>query len=708
MKLYKSLLAAVALAVSSTVMTGCDEDLAVPPLSIPHTDVRANMTIADFKAKYWSGENNYCTQVGKNDEGEDIILGGRIIASDEGGNIYQNLMLQDETGAITIAVLTSSNDGLQHLYTKYKVGEEMYINATDLYAGKYAGLFQIGTAGDYNGTPQTSKMSAVDFLGHTFLNGLPDPSKCIVTEMTIPEINGATSVEDQQKYQSQLVEVKNVSFVGGGELTWGETGSSATAVNRYLIDEAGNRLLVRNSNKSDFCDQVLPAGHGDVKGILGYYNGTWQFTFRTPSDCTGFEGESYAPVIEGEGTADAPYTVGAVLAGAAGSDVWVTGYIVGWVDGQVLSSGAKFTVPATVASNLLLAATPDETNVANCIPVQLVSGSDVRTALNLQNNAGNLGKQVSIKGNLEAYFGASGVKSTSAYAWGDKGDDSGSTVTPPTPAGSGDGTSAKPFDASQVIAGATGTNVWMTGYIVGAVNDKSISDAAFAGPFALKTNLLIAATATETDASNCVPVQLPAGALRDALNLVDHPENLGKQITIKGNLEKYFGANGLKSASAYEWGATGSGDTPATGDTFKKVTSITSGKQYIIVAEGKAAHVNTANYGYLGVDDVTDNGGIITAQSDCAFTFTATTGGYTIKMSDNRYVYQTGTYNSFNYSDTAVDGSVFTVAFQADGTAKITNVSTGKYVQYSKNYNSYGCYATAQDEAVMPTLYEKQ
>lgn len=705
MKLYKSLLAALALAVSSTVITGCNEDLAVPPLSIPSTDVRANMTIAEFKAKYWSNENNYCTQVGKTDEGEDIILGGRIIASDEGGNIYQNLMFQDETGALTIAVYTNSTDGLQHLYTKYKVGEEFYINVTELYAGKYAGLFQIGTAGDYNGTPQTSKMSAVDFLNHTYLNGLPDPAKCIVTEMTIPEINGATSVEDQMKYQSQLVEVKNVSFVGGGELTWGETGSSSTAVNRYLIDEAGNRLLVRNSNKSDFCDQVMPAGHGDVKGILGYYNGTWQFTFRTPDDCTGFEGESYAPVIEGEGTADAPYTVGAVLAGAAGSDVWVTGYIVGWVDGQVLSTGAKFTTPATVASNLLLAASPDETNVANCVPVQLTSGSDVRNALNLQNNPSNLGKQVSIKGNLEAYFGSAGIKSTSAYAWGDKGDDSG-TVTP-DPVGSGDGSAAKPFDANQVVAGATGTNVWMTGYIVGAINDKSLSDAAFAGPFSLKTNLLIAASASETDVAKCVPVQLPAGALRDALNLVDHVDNLGKQITIQGNLEKYFGANGMKSASAYEWGATGSGETQS-GDTFKKVTSITSGKQHLIVANGKAAHINTATYGYLGVDDVTDNSGIITAQSDCAFTFTATTGGYTIQMSDNRYLYQTGNYNSFNYSDTAVDGSVFTVAFQSDGTVKITNVSTGKYVQYSSKYTSYGCYADAQEEAFMPTLYEKQ
>ncbi|MDE5805280.1 MAG: hypothetical protein K2H58_03320, partial [Paramuribaculum sp.] len=113
----------------------------------------------------------------------------------------------------------------------------------------------------------------------------------------------------------------------------------------------------------------------------------------------------------------------------------------------------------------------------------------------------------------------------------------------------------------------------------------------------------------------------------------------------------------------------------------------------------------TATYGYLGVDDATDNGGSINVQADCAFTITSTTGGYTIQMSDNRYLYQTGTYNSFNFDASAVDGSVFTIAFQADGSAKITNVSTGKYIQYSSPYSSFGCYSDAQGS--MPALYEK-
>ncbi|MDE7411669.1 MAG: hypothetical protein K2M94_06490, partial [Paramuribaculum sp.] len=232
MKLYKSLLACMALAVSSVALTSCDEELAVPPLNIPTLPegIVANTTIADFKAKYWSAETNYCTEVGKTDDGEDIILSGRIIANDEGGNIYQTLVFEDATDALTVSVKTTNSTGvLPHLYTKYKVGEEFYINVTGLYAGKYAGLFQLGAAGEYNGTPQTDRMESQTFLDHTYLNGLPDLSKVTAIEMTIPELLAATSVEDQQRLQSRRVSIKDVSWIGGGTENWGIVGTSSTA-----------------------------------------------------------------------------------------------------------------------------------------------------------------------------------------------------------------------------------------------------------------------------------------------------------------------------------------------------------------------------------------------------------------------------------------------------------------------------------------------
>ena len=424
-------------------------------------------------------------------------------------------------------------------------------------------------------------------------------------------------------------------------------------------------------------------------------------------DVTGFSGESYAPetpVAQGDGSAEAPYNVGAVLGGATGTNVWVSGYIVGWIDGMSMAEGAKFTVPATVTSNILLAASPDETSVANCIPVALPNGTSLRTDLNLQNHPDNLGKQVTILGNLERYFGSAGIKSGTAYKWGDKGGEQ----EPPTPQpGEGTGTSSDPYSVGAVISGtATGTGVWMTGYIVGAINDKSLSDAAFTGPFQLTTNILVAATAGETDITKCVPVQLPNGDVRTQLNLVDNPTNLGKQVTLKGDPTTYFGTKGFKNTSAFEWGANGGagGDTPAQGAQFRKVTSVTSGKQYIIVADGKMAKPGTQNYGYLQVEDVTASGDEITADAANAFTFTSVTGGYRIAQPDGRYLYQTGTYNSFNFSANPTEGEVWKIEAQGDKFV-ITNVSVNKSVQYDSQYKSYGSYPDVR--GTYPSLYEK-
>ncbi len=288
MKYIKSLLAAVVLGFTGATLTGCNEDLEMPPLSIPSSDWKANTTIADFKAQYWSDQENYCTQVGLTDGGVHVILGGRVIGNDQTGNIYQSIQIQDETGAITISTATKD------LYERYKIGEEVFIDVTDLYAGKYAGLFQIGTAGTYNNAPTTSKMTEEEFLAHTQLNGLPAPSLVKDHELTIAEINAMqTNTQDVMLYQSQRVRINDVSFIGGGKDRWADAGTSGS--DRYLIDKDGNRLLVRNSGYSDFCDQTLPGGHGDVVAILQWYRTSWQLVFVTPDDCLDFGGESYAP-----------------------------------------------------------------------------------------------------------------------------------------------------------------------------------------------------------------------------------------------------------------------------------------------------------------------------------------------------------------------------------------------------------------------------
>ncbi len=145
--------------------------------------------------------------------------------------------------------------------------------------------------------------------------------------------------------------------------------------------------------------------------------------------------------------------------------------------------------------------------------------------------------------------------------------------------------------------------------------------------------------------------------------------------------------------------------------TYKKATTIESGKAYLLAAdvEGtlKIATLMTGNYGYLKnvIDAKATDGVVEMSDATSDYTITATDGGYTIQMSDGRYLYQKETYNSFNFDAAPTEGQVWTIEAQSDGTFKITNNSVSKFIQYSVGYKSYGSYAEAQEDGLLPALY---
>lgn len=141
---------------------------------------------------------------------------------------------------------------------------------------------------------------------------------------------------------------------------------------------------------------------------------------------------------------------------------------------------------------------------------------------------------------------------------------------------------------------------------------------------------------------------------------------------------------------------------------FKKATEFAAG-EYVMYAENVIATAlsETGNYGYLPKFEVTVNGNFIETNEFYAFTFTEVEGGYTIQDTFGRYVYMTGTYNSFNVAEEMpAEGAVWTVAIdETTGEATITNVTMNKYIQYSAQYKSFGSYASAQNNGFKPALF---
>ena len=112
--------------------------------------------------------------------------------------------------------------------------------------------------------------------------------------------------------------------------------------------------------------------------------------------------------LDGDGSKDKPFSVADVAAinNALTGKQWVIGYIVGCA----ANGGEKAAEYA--ASNIALGDAADQ--VTGLAPIQLPAG-DIRTALNLVDNAGNLGKLVKVHGDLQAYFLVPGVKNVDEY-----------------------------------------------------------------------------------------------------------------------------------------------------------------------------------------------------------------------------------------------------------------------------------------------------
>lgn len=313
----------------------------------------------------------------------------------------------------------------------------------------------------------------------------------------------------------------------------------------------------------------------------------------------------------GTGTKADPYTVKDLLdkgtPQSAVADIYVIGYIVGSVEGMTYNTaGVHFGTENASGTNIVIAGSDAEDDINYCMPVALPSGN-VRNALNLAANPDNLGHQIIMKGSWEKYFGVNGIKNVSEFQWvGDApaagGGNTGNYAT---------GTPDAPLTVTEFLAQGTPAaavaGTYLTGYIVGYINTEgNANEWVFSATDCNNaTNIIVAAAANVTDKAQTVAVQLPAGDVRSALNLVDNAGNLGKQVTLYGSHEAYFSTNGLKNVTNYWWGAKGEavenpgqpGDQPAapTGEisVAKALEYIIGGGTGTITVKGYVTKVDT-------------------------------------------------------------------------------------------------------------------
>lgn len=209
---------------------------------------------------------------------EDIKIRGRVTGNDIGSNLYKQFALQDETGAIIIAVNQSGLNGF------LAEGQEIIVALKDLHIGGYRKQPEIGAP--YNGT-SIGRMQKDIWQQHFKIVGTINPQ-------AIQPIDFDAKM-DMNTNCGKLVTLHGVTFTdaNGKNVFAPEDGSAdivGGCVNRGLQGYSSN-VVIRTSTYAKFAAMKLPYDEVNkrplkcnITGIATRYNSTWQILIRKTSD----------------------------------------------------------------------------------------------------------------------------------------------------------------------------------------------------------------------------------------------------------------------------------------------------------------------------------------------------------------------------------------------------------------------------------------
>ena len=277
------------LVLACSLFTGCmDDDWDTPNTEalnkaygnqeIAETNV---ITIGSLKEKYESVINastNSYEQIT-----EDVQIKGRVVGNDIGGNIYNEVSIDDGTGAILICI---SQGGL---FSYLPVGQEIVVDLKGLYIGGYGRQAEIGMPyTNAKGNSYVSRMSRVLWNKHFKLTGVADASKVVAEEF---DVSKRTKEEYFTANNGKLMTIKNVEFTNAdGKTTFAPSDEkdAANSVNRGLSQNgkpiATSSIVVRTSSYADFAAKQLPTGKLNITGVFTRYRTTWQILIRDERD----------------------------------------------------------------------------------------------------------------------------------------------------------------------------------------------------------------------------------------------------------------------------------------------------------------------------------------------------------------------------------------------------------------------------------------
>lgn len=288
-KLNKILL----LLLGMVVLNACvqDDDFSTPDTTITEPELEGPVITLNALAGFLiqqqnDDENENNSEIDYNNEtsvytfefpaGESEYVSGYVVSSDEGGNFFEEIILQDnfENPTIGIKLLLDTSP----LFTRYEVGRKIYIKLHDLSIGVTNGVFTIGVLN----SAEVDKIPAPleeEFIARSSEKQDIVPLPVQLSDVTDRMTNLFVSIEDAQFSAGQVLVTNPLTFAAeplddfDGE--------------RVLEDcQSGSSIIFSTSTFADFKGLALPANRGQISGVLtkNFFGDEFNLSVNSPED----------------------------------------------------------------------------------------------------------------------------------------------------------------------------------------------------------------------------------------------------------------------------------------------------------------------------------------------------------------------------------------------------------------------------------------
>ena len=210
----------------------------------------------------------------------DEAIEGYVISSDEGGNFYKKIYIQneDKTQALSVALDKSG------IYTEFPIGAKVQLRLKGLTTQLNNAITEVGYKiykSEKSGRESVGSMAEAIYKTHLYDMGGERKTLASLAK----EVTSIETVKNDA-HVGQLITLKGVHFPNEvvGKTMYDKNKDLGGATNYKLTDANGKTIDFRTSSFAKFKDEKVPAGTLDITGVLSKFNTSWQFMVSNYAD----------------------------------------------------------------------------------------------------------------------------------------------------------------------------------------------------------------------------------------------------------------------------------------------------------------------------------------------------------------------------------------------------------------------------------------